>query len=197
MASLGDIISVVAGLNAGLGIDVQNVYHLQVLETGGVDDDDLVDDMGEYLEDVYGVLNNTFANNVVYDLYKATNVTADVDLGTHPWPSLTQGGGAVNMLPTGDSGLVLGRTNTPGRVGKKYFGPFTSNALADGYWTAGVVATLADAMAEVWSPFISALANSYTPVILGRDDGVGRVVREATASAVPAYQRRRRPGTGS
>jgi hypothetical protein len=196
MASLNDILRVVPTLGMGVGVTIQNVYHLRVTETGGVDDADVLDDMGEYLEDIYSELLTRIVNDVTFEEYSVQNLTVDVDLGISGFPTLTAGQSSEDPLPSGVAGLSLGRTETPGHYGRKFWPPGPESLTLDNYFTSNHVSAMNDAALATWSPFQSTTGHDYMPGILDRTTGGIRDVVEVISTNIPAYQRRRRAGTG-
>jgi hypothetical protein len=197
MAALGDILRVVADMSVGVGVTIENVYHVKVNSAGGVADSQALDDMGDYLEDVYSEINDHMTDRLNYDSYKVTNITADVELGAQAWPSLVAGGSAADGLADGIAGVASFRTSTPGHQGRKFWGPFSEFDVTDGRLTSATVADIQDAAVATGSPFTGAGGQSYIPVIYDRENNVGRAVTEAYGDNRPGYQRRRKPGVGA
>ena len=197
MASLGDIIRVVAGLKFNATGDVQNVFHLLVSGPLPVSDADLVDDMGEHLEDIYSLNNANRANNITFDLYNVVNLTADLELGEHPWPSLTAGLGGGEALPPGDALLTLARTGKSRVQGRNYSGCWTEGNNADGQWSTTFLTAMATLPGLIWDAFTTSLGNDYTPIIYNRTLGTFELPVEYSIVPQTSYQRRRRPGSGS
>jgi hypothetical protein len=196
MADLGDILRVTPSLVLDVGVTIQNVYHLLVSEPTGVDDEDVLDDMGEYLEGIYDGMVSRIPNNVTFSEYKVDNLTADVTIGISGFPTLTTGTDAGEYIAPGVAGLLLGRTSNPGHAGRKFFGPFTEGNMSDGLWSSALLSVLAAAGLDTYDGFTSAGGNDYQPIVLDRTTGNPRNVREIIASSNPAYQRRRRRGAG-
>lgn len=191
MADIGDILEVVASMVFGTSIQMQNVYHVRV-ESAGTSDDDVLEDMGEYLESIYSEVNSSFPNDLVYDEFSAKNLTIDFDFGLGAWPSLTQGAGADAYLPTQTSPYVNVRTYSPGHQGRKFFPPFTEGGWAEGGWISAVLTDLADAAAAAYTQFVSSNGHTYTPVIKEADSLSWNLPREIVIPALAGTQRRRR-----
>lgn len=196
MADVGDIIRVVAQLTMGVGVTIQNVYHLQVRSSGGAADGVILDDMGEYLEGIYSELLDRFPDDVIFDEYTAQNITVDVDFGAASWPSLVDGNNGGEPYAPGVAGLLRVRTNTPGREGRKFWGPFTEGDATSGLWTSTTLSNLLDAGHAAYDPFNALSGVDYQPVIYDRENEVPRDPVEIVATNNPAYQRRRRLGRG-
>jgi hypothetical protein len=193
---LGDVIRVVAQLLSDAEITIQNVFYLKIGSAGPIDDADLIDDMGEYLEDVYDGLVGYLHTTTTFDLYKMTNVTDDSDKGAHSWPVLTAGSNGSERYAPGVCGLIRARTGTPGREGRKFFGPLTEGILSNGLIASTPLAALAAAGVSAYAQFTSSNGYVYQPIVYDRVLDVGRTPTETVATANPAYQRRRRRGRG-
>jgi len=197
MAALGDILRIVADMSVGVGVTIENVYHVKVNSAGGVSDAQALDDMGDYLEDIYSEINGHMTDSLEYDSYKVTNITADVELGAQGWPTLTAGLSTADQVADGIAGVASFRTSTPGHQGRKFWGPFSEYDIDSGRLTSPTVADIQDAAVATGSPFTGGGGQSYIPVIYDRENNVGREVTEAYGDNRPGYQRRRKPGVGA
>lgn len=196
MASFGDILKVVASMSIGVGVTVQNVYHVIVAEVGGVDDGDIPDDMGEWLEDIYTEINPHIPNDLVYEEYSLQNVTVDLDLGTHGFPSMTIGGSSSEFLPTQVAPLVRVRTDVPGVEGRKFFPTFVEANTTNGQFSPTAVNNMLDAGQVAYAPWVATSGNNYQGTVYNREFGIARPPTEIIATSNPATQRRRRVGRG-
>jgi len=183
-------------MNVGVGVTVQNVYYMEVETTGGVGDEDVLDDLGEFLEDGYTEMLAIMPNNVSFTEYKVTNVDADVEIGISGWPTFTVGGGSGDMLPEGLAGLVRYRTGDVGHEGRKFIGPLGEVNQTDGQLAAATVTALGDFGDETAYLYTATSGNQYQNKILDRTTAETRPTTEVVASSTPAYQRRRKPGRG-
>jgi hypothetical protein len=196
MANVNDVLQVTATMKVGVSVTIQNVYHLVVKDIGGVDDEDVADDMGEYLEDIYTNLVASMTSSLIFIDYRVQNLTTEQDIGTFPWPSLTVGSSVASRLPFGVAALIKAKTQQGKHQGRKYFALFTEDHTDNGFVTAALQADLADAGQAAYSEFTSTLVNNYTPVVLERDVLGGRAVLSVQVPADWSYQRRRKPGVG-
>jgi hypothetical protein len=194
--ALGDILSVIPTLKMGAGVTIQNVYHVRAGNLLGIDEDDVLDDMDEYLTGIYSEFLSNMPDDATFETFAVKNITAGVDLGISGFGTLVDGDATTEPYAPQVSGLALGRTSVPKHVGKKYFGPLTEGSMTNAFLHPTAVANLTDAAAAAWSEFDSTLGNNYEPVILDRETGVGRPVVEYTVNNNPAIQRRRRSGYG-
>lgn len=197
MASPADLMRIVANMNMGINVAVQNVYYNRINATSGQPDSDVVGAAGRFLEDVYTPILNDLPGAFTFEDYKVTNVTADVDLGVSGFPTLTVGQSPGERTPEGIAGLVRGTSDTPGHEARKYFGPFVLGNLVDGLWDSSFLIDLTNAGLAAFGFYDDPVNNvDFTPIVLDRLTGTQRPISLVQASATPAYQRRRKPGVG-
>jgi hypothetical protein len=106
--------------------------------------------------------------------------------------------GTAEYLPPGVAVLVRASTTDPDVQGRKYFGGFTEDQIADGVWQ-GPLLTVLLLAAAVWiTPFVgSASGASITPGVWSVKNSVlVPLIDSFVVSAIANYQRRRRPGVG-
>jgi len=196
MAILDDILKLVMSAHVGIGCTVQNVYWLRVADLGGIDDADIPDDMDEYIGLAYDEITAILPDNLIFDEFHVTNVTADVDLGIHPITSIDHGTGGSTFLPTGVAALGRMRTDTPGHEGRKFVGPIDGAFQTDGTFIGDLLTVMAAYMLQAFTEFESTGVNTYEPVIVDRKTDEARPITSLVVSNNPAYQRRRRVGRG-
>lgn len=200
--STGDIIKVVATLVWLDGNIMQNVFNATVSGGGGPwADEDIVDDALAWI-------NNMFANIVgsmsdecdgsQIQVYVRDPVGADWDeVGSNAWTF--DPGSASDQIPRGAAGLITCRSDDPDVQGKKYLGGFTEASLTDGLVIPGLL-TLMLAFAADWvTEFTGSVsAATWTPGIWSPTGSVIFDCQDSiSASAIPAYQRRRKRGVGA
>ena len=197
----GEILRVVASFLWTDGNVAQNVFN--VVPTGGGspwDDQDVVDDCQDWLDDMFanlsGDMSSELAGNEVI-VYKYDAIDDDWDeVGSQAWTlTCTQG---LDQLPRGVAGLVRLWTTDPDVQGKKYIPGLTEGAVTDGLIVSAIVTKLLDFAADWYLPFVGATSGAtFTPGIWSV---VGTVFKAAVnhiaASAIPAYQRRRKRNVG-
>lgn len=197
----GDVLRVVASMLWTDGNVNQNVYNCVV--TGGTppyDDQEVIDDMEDWLDDMYAnitanVSDELDGNSVIVYVYDAGDDDWDeVGSQTFTWnPS-----GTADQLPRGVAALVRLYTTDPDVQGKKYLPGFTELAVADGLISAGTLTAMLALAADWYLPFVgTASGATFTPGIWSV---VGKLfvagVDHIAASAIPAYQRRRKRNVG-
>lgn len=179
----------------------QNVFYALFENDGGSDDDqDVLDDLETWMEDLYTEL----ILNIVTEVDLTGMKTYIYDAGDDDWdevgvnfPSVTFGAGG-DPFPNGIAALCHAPTVNPDVTGAKYFAGAADALASDNDWTATPVANYVDAI-QVWvDPFTGALTGS------GFIPGVWSVTKVAffamttagSLNAQVAYQRRRKPGVG-
>jgi hypothetical protein len=197
----GEILRVVASLLWDDGGINQNVFNCVV--TGGsppYDDQDIVDDMEDWLDDMYGNLTATITDNLDGNeviVYKYDHIDDDWDeVGSQAftWNPTT----VLEYLPRGVAGLVRLWTTDPDVQGRKYIGGLTEGAIVDGLLQAGTLTALLNFAADWYAPTVGAASGAtITPGIWSVAGTVFKLaVDHVAASAIPAYQRRRKRNVG-
>lgn len=201
----GDIIRVAARILWNLGSDIVNVWYCRIDDANSLDLDDSLDDVGEWIEDIYDNFSGNMANNATFEDISVSNVTQDLSYGARSWPTLTVGGGSGDALSPGYGIFVYFPTTTPGVQGRKWFAPFTETVHLDGVWDGTLLTGIAGGLADgVLASFLGTNGTLLTAVIphlvsggVALDPPVYIPYTEASISNNPGYQRRRRPGFGS
>lgn len=196
-----DILRVVASMLWTDGNVNQNVFNCIV--SGGVgpyDDQDVADDMEDWLDNMYLNL-TTFCsdqldgNEVIIYKYDSGDLDWD-EVSSQAWtwdPSV-----ASDQLPRGVAGLVRLWTTDADVQGKKYLPGLGESTSTDGLFTAGALVAFLAFGADWFTPFVgSATGATFTPGVWS----VAKVlflagVNHIAASAIPAYQRRRKRNVG-
>ena len=197
----GAILRIVASLLFPESVIAQNVFYAVFTDTGTSDDEvDVVDDLAEWLEDAYALLDSWVDSSVSLDGIKVYNYDSiDDDWDEVGDVAIGLGfSGATDMLPHGVAYLTHAKTTDPDVQAGKYIGGWTEGCQADGLFS-GTINTLMGTWAAAWvAPFVG--------TITGADFGPGvwSVAQNnfflfngnVVLNAIPAYQRRRKPGVG-
>lgn len=197
----GDILRCVASMLWDDGNVVQNVFNCEVSGGGSpFDDDDVIDDIEDWMDDMYANLtifvNEDLDGNTIHT-YKYDSGDDDWDeVGSSVWNWLPSAAG--DQLPRGVAGLARLWTSDPDVQGKKYLPGFAETDLVDGLYSGALLVAILLFAADWYTPFVGAASGAtFTP---GVWSVVGSVFRAAVehyaASAIPAYQRRRKRGVG-
>lgn len=179
------------------GEDVQNVFHLRMVDTTTETDAAMLSDLADYVDEAYSHINQAMPIALTFDSINLYNLTAERFMGEQPWPVLTAGTLASNTsLPPQTAALVRFTTNTLRSQGRKFLPPFgeVHNDGDDGL-TAGAITAIAlwaadfvtdvfgfdwsaawgnyNAVMDRWAPWITALINTYYATQRRRRKGVG------------------------
>lgn len=197
----GDILRVVVQNMWTDGNINQNVFNAQVSGGGGPwDDADIADDAAAWADNMY--LNITASASVFLDgnlitVYKYDAVGDDwdeVSSAAFTWNPSSVG----EELPRGTAPLITLWTEDPDVQGKKYLPGMVESDLTDGLYSGALLVNLLAFAADWYLPFAGGTSGAtWTP-------GVWSVVLSAflagvdhvAASAIPAYQRRRKRNVG-
>jgi len=197
----GTILRVVASMLWTDGEVNQNVFNCKITGAGAPwADSDVIDDCEDWLDDMYANLtghciDKIDGNEVI--VYKYDTVGQDWDeVGSQSWtwnPS-----SASDDMPRGVAALVRLWSTDPDVQGRKFIPGLTEGWTVDGLIGAAVITDLLAFAADWYLPFVGAASGgTLTPGIWSV---VGTVFRAAVdhiaASAIPAYQRRRKMNVG-
>jgi len=199
--TVGDILRVVASFVWDDGEINQNVFNAVIGGSGGpFTDDDIVDDAEDWLQQMYIEVISDMAPEISGSacyVYVYDSVDDDWDeVGTIGF-SFTPTG-ATDELPRGVAALVNAYTSDPDVQGKKYLPAFIEGAVQNGLFSASVLVHMVDLLG-VWSaPFSGAVSGaSWIPAIWSPTETNAFAMSESgAASAIPAYQRRRKNNVG-
>jgi len=196
-----DVLRVVASMIWTDGNINQNVFNCLV--SGGVgpyDDQDVADDMEDWLDNMYlnitpNSSNQLDGNEVI--IYKYDTVGEDwdeVSSQAFTWnPS-----SAAEQLPRGVAGLVRLWTTNPDVQGKKYLPGRTEDNIDDGLFGGADLVTFLAFAADWYTPFVGAASGAtFTPGIWSVIDTLFyAAVDHIAANAIASYQRRRKRNVG-
>jgi len=196
-----DVLRVVASMLWTDGEVAQNVFNCKVSGGAGpYTDSDVTDDMEDWLDNMYANLTTSVSvtldgNEVI--VYKYDVVGADWDeVQSQAWswnPS-----SASEELPRGVAGLARLWSEDPDVQGKKYLPGLGESALTNGLFAGAVVTALLAFGADWYFPFVGATSGAtFTPGIWSVAQTLFIAgVDHVAASAIPAYQRRRKNNVG-
>lgn len=200
--AVGDILKVVATLVWSDANIVQNVFNAVIGGTGGpYDDDDIVEDALSWLENMYNGNLTDLSDEIQgsqVQVYKYDSLDEDFDeVGNTGWtfaPVATS-----HQMPRGVALLTLARTTNPDVQGKKYLGGGTEEVTTDGLLTSGWLTLLLQFAADWVLPFVGSDSTAdWIPGVWSPTDLAHYIMSQSvTASAIPAYQRRRKRGVGA
>lgn len=191
-----DILEVTARCEANGVEDVVNVFQFRNVTGSSLTDAEAVADIRLYLDDEYDNLTASQADTFVYRDITFRNITQSVLMGTFGWPTLTTGDSALAQIPPGCAGLVNCATNVARVVLKKYFGGWVTATLDnDGSFSSAVTAAILqfglNLLGGIVGPNGAWEYGYFSPKTMQWEKPVS-----ATATDIPAYQRRRKQGRG-
>lgn len=201
----GEIVRASARQQFALGQDLVNVWYFEAEFTADQTDQDTIDKVLEALDIIYSQLNGITTNTLVQ-----VDVKIDVvmwlggeihtvrTLGTHSWAGTWYSPtGAGNVLPPGAAALVKSRTWDGKVYSRKFFGGMAEAISNDGVFDSTAMTALGLAAAEILVPRIISAGNTLYACLMSSKYSLPMQFAESVGSAVVAYQRRRRQGTGS
>jgi len=202
----GKVLQVTPGWKNAENQDVQNVFHFLTDFIAPQSDAVVFNAMQTLMDDLFGAFEAYIDNSAEPDVMKIDvvefgeggkwNVVQNVAF--EPWGGGITPAATGDALPGGVSLLGTLYTAIGKHAGRKFFGMFTEDSVqAQGLFNATTVAAVATGLAELVTPYIITAQNSLAGVIIDRSTGLVRDILEVAATTIPAYQRRRRAGTGS
>ena len=197
----GDILRVVASLLWTDGNVNQNVFNALLSGAGSPwSDSDIADDAEALLDNMYANLtawcsDELDGNEVIVYKYDAVGLDWDeVSSQAFGWNPTNVG----DQLPRGTACLVQLWTIDPDVQGKKYLPGIAEDNCTDGLYTAPMLVDALAFAADWYTPFAGGTSGAtWNPGIwsvaqLAFKTGVNHIA----ASAIPAYQRRRKRNVG-
>ena len=197
----GAILRIVASLLFPDSVIAQNVFYAVFADTGASnDEEDVVDDLIDWVNDMYADLEARMDSDVDLDEIKAYVYDPSDD----DWDEIGSGPGtdafvgAASMAPHGVAALQHANTFDPDVSGHKYWGGFSQSSMDDSDIVGSLITDLV-ALAITWT-------TAFVGTATGGDFGPG--VWSPTrinfflfngtvfTNAQVAYQRRRKPGVG-
>lgn len=179
----------------------QNVYYLKFLDDGGSNaDQDVVDDIVDYLDTIYNAIKNQISDTVTLGevkVYMWDTVGLDWDeIGSNSMTITMLDTG--HMLPHGVAPVVTGRTVDPDVNGRKFFPGYGENSTTASTLNGTALTALLIAAALWITPFVgSASGSTFDPGVWSTVQVVfKKFVDHIIVNAIIGYQRRRKPGVG-
>jgi len=197
----GTILRIVASFLFPESVIAQNVFYAVFADTGTSDDEqDVIDDLAEWIEDAYTLLDGWIDSSVALTDIKVYNY----DSGDGDWDELGDASiglsfsGATDMLPHGVAYLLHAKSLDPDVQGGKFVGGFTEGAQVDGLWISAVNTVMGTFGAAWVTPFVGTITGAdFAPGVWSVAQTNFRLFSGTlNLNAVPAYQRRRKPGVG-
>lgn len=192
-----DIMEVAARMSFDGANDQIGSYQFRLATGGPITDEEGIDDLLAVMELIYTIVDQLMTLKLLFDDIRIFNQTQSVLLGIHDWPTLVAGTETQHPIPPGVAALINFSTEVPKVILRKFFGGFTEDQNQDdGTWNGTLVNAVADIGVLMLADFNMTNGTweyGYnSPKILDwvRPNG-------ASNNDIPAYQRRRKQGSGS
>ena len=199
--SANDILKVVVSMAFPDSVVAQNVFWLLFEDTGGSnDDDDVLDDIETWVEDIYDHIASVMSEDVTIDDAKVYVY----DAGDDDFDEVGDRSLSVPFIQTGDfmphgiAAVANANTENPDVQGRKYWGGFTEASNLDGYMSGGIIAAMSLCVGEWITGFVGVETGSdFVPGVYSLTKTVFYpFTTEAATNLLWGYQRRRKPGVG-
>lgn len=195
-AQTNDIMRVAAKLTDINGDAVVNVFHVRLDSGGPVDDNDIMIEIGNYMEVIYTNIVSVLQVGMDFIDINFFNVTQDSPLGSMLWPNLTVGSGTGDPLPAQVAAMVRGTTGKSRNWARKFFGVFSESQNTDDGKISGTVQTALTNLLGDWLAGHTEDSNTYVPVVWHAKDQLWRVITGGVVRNIWSTIRRRRHGRG-
>lgn len=177
--------------------DIVNVFQYKLIAGDNVADEDVLGDMLVIMSALLVIIKNLATILTVWRRIRVTNLSTGVLLGEASFSSPVEGTSTGDSGAAGVAALISLKTNIPRVVLRKYFGPLAEGVLGtNGRLSSGALDILTD-VGEYLLADQTVTPNTWQYGILSPKTNNWEVPSAAAFDNVPAYQRRRRPGSGS
>lgn len=201
---LGDVVRVSVRHALSAEQDHVNVYYYECTLPMSGSDAEIVSDIENEMSTAYSLLTTHLTNT-------ATPVDVKVDevafvggvekvirnVGTVPFTPTSPPAAAGEPLPPGVAALVKFLTGIGKTYGRKFIGMFAEGAQSDGVLVAGVLTALEAFAAVLLSTISGTTSGTLQPGVMSKPNAAFVPFTVYDVASQMAYQRRRRPGTGS
>jgi len=193
----GDVLEATARAEFNGVEDVVNVYQIKYTGASPKTDDAAMLEVADFLDTTYQIASSAQSTNLIYREISFRNLTQGLIMGSKPWPTLTAGSGGGASNATGVAGLISLATGIAKVVLRKYLGGYIATVMeADGTFTSAFLAGLLAFGARLLD-MATITGGNYEYGYLSPKTGSWEVPTSVSATDVPAYQRRRKQGSGS
>jgi hypothetical protein len=197
----GAILRVVASMLFPDSVIAQNVFYAVFADTGGSDDeDDVVSDLVDWCEAMFGEITGMIVNDVTTSEIQVY----EYDAGDDDWDEVGSASWSVtftdtaDMMPHGVAAVLHNKTSDPDTWATKYIGGLGETQALDSDIIAGALADLADFVTDWNTSFIgAATGGTFGPGVWSEKDTVFKLFNgTGSVNGILGYQRRRKPGVG-
>lgn len=179
------------------GDEQVNVIHVQIANIVAQTQTDILDDLQEYLDDLYSDVAASMTDKLAHqrvDIFNVTQDTPEVGLTRIAGMDGTNGG---ERLPYQAAMTVWFRTNVSRHIGRKFIPLFTEAALSDGKFITAVQNDGAAFAVKFITEYVASNGVHIQAGIYDRSAGIARPIISYGVSNTPRTQRRRRLAVGS
>lgn len=174
-----------------------NVFYVRVEEKGAASDQDIVDSIVARLDGMYDHFVPIMSDQLSFTQIEVYDLTADEPVATEPWPTLTTGDSAADMLVTGAALVVRFFTAVKRSQGRKFIPGLGEGQTVGGVWALSALQAAGSFAIDVLTPFTE--DNDLFDGEFGlyrRASGTFIPLLSGIVNAIPGYQRRRKEGVG-
>lgn len=194
--SEGSILRVVPTFTLGSVSKAQNVYHVRHESVADSDDDDVLDAALELIEDLMGNFDQNISDEVelasveVFELILSEWQPLGTVAGT--WA----GAVTTDRVPSGVALLINLYKERTNHKDRKFIAGLVEVSVNGDEIATGVLTNAGAYVTTMTQLFTAANGVELRPIHYNRNTGAVKVYNGGAGSALPAYQRRRKPGVG-
>lgn len=200
MIALNDVIRVVITWLLTNDDFAQNVFHWTVTNALPADDQAWIDLIEEWVTQAYGAESDVMSDEVdinEVNISVLNQTTGEFDPVLEGATSGFSGASISTMLPHGAAAVMERFTSNPRSTGRMFMAGLPSGGQADGQITSGFLADLVTVATRMASTYVGTGGVTLTPLTYSRGTGSVNIMNgNVRVSALPGYQRRRKPGVG-
>lgn len=196
-ASDGDVLrcDLVADYDAGQ--DIVNTFQYRIGTPSTISDEDVLDDMMEIMTAIVNVIKAIMNAGTIWRKIRVRNLSTGALTGERAFSPTIAGTLDTEAVPLGAAYLVTALTNVPNVRLRKFFGVADASVLTSNGNFTGASQTVMEGLVPLLLNDQAATNASYEYGYLSPKTSSFLSPTAVTVTNIPAYQRRRRPGTGS
>ena len=200
--NVGDVVKCVAKMQDTNGSLIENVYFFKHNGTAAVSNTAFLTAVEAEISALMAYIQGYIPNSctpvsIACDavIFYEGKMTVLRTIGEVPWS--TWGGGTATGagLPQGCAAVVNFPTETPGVVGRKFFGVLTEGAQDGGSLLTAVQTALGTLIVDYLAGFLTG-SEQFDPVVMSTKMSAAVALVSGIVNAVVGYQRRRKAGVG-
>lgn len=200
MIGLNDVIRVVITWLLTNDDFAQNVLHFTVTGALPATEADWIPFIEEWVTQAFGAESDVMSDECdinEVNIAVLNQTTGEFDPVVEGAVSTFNGSSVSSMLPHGAAAVLERFTTNPRSTGRLFMPGLPSGGQADGQITSGFLADLVTVATRMASTYVGTGGVTLTPLTFTRSTGAVNVMNgNVRVSALPGYQRRRKPGVG-